>query len=214
MTDSAARRRATRPLRQLDELEHLGPVARRSTRTFTSASSCSTDRLGGDVLDLEHVDQPVELLGRLLDRDVVAVEADRHPADARAVGPADGQRVDVEVAGPHQATRRGSGRRACRRRSRRGVWRRVSPPPGRARGGGAAWAGAPARCRRRRPFELGSALIRPPRPLLDQVGQALAGRHHREDVLLLGDLEPDERRAVDRLGDPDRVVDLGRASTP
>ena len=43
------------------------------------------------------------------------------------------------------------------------------------------------------------SLVRPA-PLLDQVGQALAGRHHREDVLLLGDLEPDQRRSVDRLG--------------
>ena len=49
-----------------------------------------------------------------------------------------------------------------------------------------------------------------PSPLLDEIGQALAGRHHREDVLLLGDLEPDECRAVDRLGRADRLVDLVR----
>ena len=114
------------------------------------------------------------------------------------------------------------------------VWRRCSPPPGSARGGGAdvavraggvmpgaapdaALGEAPAPVPPGTlPFErLRSwrSLVRPV-PLLDQVGQALAGRHHREDVLLLGDLEPDERRAVDRLGGPDRVVDLGRASRP
>ena len=36
-------------------------------------------------------------------------------------------------------------------------------------------------------------------PGLDQVGEALAGGHHREDVLRLGDLEPDQRRAIDGL---------------
>ena len=95
--------------------------------------------------------------------------------------------------------------------------------PRRRRGVGGRWAGAApdaALERRRRrcagtlPFELGSASLVRPVPLLDQVGQALAGRHHREDVLLLGDLEPDERRAVDRLGGPDRVVDLVRRRGP
>ena len=88
--------------RQLDELEDLGPV--RVGRPDLHQRQLLLDgRLGGDVLDLEHVDQPVELLGRLLDRDVVAVEGDRHPADVRLVGVADRERVDVEVARPHQA---------------------------------------------------------------------------------------------------------------
>ncbi len=60
-------------------------------------------RLVGDVLDLEHVDEPVELLGRLLDEDVVGAQGDRHPADVGVVEVADGQRLDVEVAGPHEA---------------------------------------------------------------------------------------------------------------
>src|SRR3989454_205689 len=57
------------------------------------------------------------------------------------------------------------------------------------------------------------SLVRP-FPLLDEVGQALAGGHHREDVLLLGDLEPDERRPVDRLGGADRVIDLAGLAGP
>ena len=45
-------------------------------------------------------------------------------------------------------------------------------------------------------------------PRLDEVGQALAGRHHREHVLGLGDLEPDERRTVVGLRGADGTVDL------
>jgi len=39
------------------------------------------------VLDLEHVDQLVQLLGRLLDPHRVAVERDRHPAHLLTVDP-------------------------------------------------------------------------------------------------------------------------------
>ena len=175
-------------------------------------------RLGGDVLDLEHVDEPVELLGRLLDRDVVAVERDRHPADVGLVGVADRERVDVEVAGAHEAATRGSGRPACRARSRSRTWRRCLAAAGQRPRRRRAWAGGRrgVGAARRQPAVRvsGRRSFVGPAPLLDQVGQALAGRHHREDVLLLGDLEPDERRAVDRLGGPDRVVDLVRRPGP
>ena len=42
---------------------------------------------------------------------------------------------------------------------------------------------------------MGQSLVRPT-PMLDEVGQPLAGRHHREHVLLLGDLEPPAQRGV------------------
>src|SRR5262245_26066736 len=88
-------------------------------------------------------------------------------------------------------------------------WRRVSPLPGRARGGGAVWAGAGAGAWAGAGAGAGAvaSAIALPVPVLDEVRQALARRHHREDVLLLGDLEPHEGRAVDALGEPDRVVD-------
>ena len=57
----------------------------------------------GQVLDLEHVDEPVELLGHLLDREVVAAQRDGHAADVGPLGVADGQRLDVEVARADEA---------------------------------------------------------------------------------------------------------------
>src|SRR5262245_403799 len=88
-------------------------------------------------------------------------------------------------------------------------WSRVAPVPGTARGGGAVWAGAPVAPGAGRDGVVGVAIPLPV-PVLDEVGQALARRHHREDVLLLGDLEPHERRPVDALGESDRVIHLGR----
>ena len=93
---------STRPRRQLDELEHVRAI-RLGDADLHERELVLDGRLGGDVLDLEHVDQPVQLLRRLLDRDVVAVEADRHPREALAIGAADGERVDVEVPRAHQA---------------------------------------------------------------------------------------------------------------
>ena len=66
--------------RQLDEAQDLGPV-RLGGADLHERELVLDGRLGRDVLDLEHVDQPVQLLGGLLDRDVVAVQRDRHPAD-------------------------------------------------------------------------------------------------------------------------------------
>ena len=149
------------------------------------------------------------------------MQGDRHPADVVAVGVADRERIDVEVARAHQARHAvqdarlveddrdedvAAGLAAARQRARRrgavGRWRRC----GRRRGAASRPAAGRSTPGRR-------SFVRPA-PLLDQVGQALAGRHHREDVLLLGDLEPDERRAVDRLGGADRVVDLVRRARP
>ena len=87
---------------QLDDPDDLAAV--RVGRPDLDQGQLVLDRrLAGQVLDLEHVDQPVELLDRLLDEHVVAVEGDRHPADVGLVGVADGERLDVEVARPHQA---------------------------------------------------------------------------------------------------------------
>ena len=86
----------------LDDLDDLRPVG--VGRPDLHERQLVLDRgLGGQVLDLEHVDEPVELLGGLLDRDVVTAERDRHPADVGVVGVAHRQRLDVEVAGPHEA---------------------------------------------------------------------------------------------------------------
>ena len=68
-----------------------------------SASSCSTTGSAGQVLDLEHVDEPVELLGHLLDGEVVAAQRDGHAADVGPLGVADRERLDVEVARAHEA---------------------------------------------------------------------------------------------------------------
>ena len=48
--------------------------------------------------DLEHVDQLVQLLGDLLQRQAVDVDNDRHTRDLRHLSRADGQRFDVEAA--------------------------------------------------------------------------------------------------------------------
>src|ERR1019366_7562710 len=90
------------------------------------------------------------------------------------------------------------------------MWRWTSPDPGRARVGGAEWAGpgvAPL-ARAGTSSSVGSV------PLLDQVGQALAGGHHRKDVLGLGNLKPDQGRSIDGLGRLDRRVHLVRGAGP
>ena len=89
----------------LVQLDDLSTSARLwfVARTLMSASSCSTTRSVGDVLDLEHIDQPVQLLGHLLHGEVIAPEGDGHAADARPLGVPHGQRLDVEVARAGQA---------------------------------------------------------------------------------------------------------------
>src|SRR5215207_3264107 len=56
----------------------------------------------GQLDDLEHVDQLVELLGDLLQGPLGAVDHDRHAAAARVLGGPDGQAVDVEAAPAEQ----------------------------------------------------------------------------------------------------------------
>src|SRR5664280_1978422 len=74
------------------------------------------------------------------------------------------------------------------------TWRCASPLPGMSRAGGAVCAGAA-------PIvgPLGS-LLGLLELFLEQVGQTLAGRHHWEDVLLLGDDEVDQRGSVNGAG--------------
>ena len=161
------------------------PSARSTTRPRDSSTSLRTSarlrvggpdldqrellldrRLGGDVLDLEHVDQPVELLGGLLDRDVVAVEGDRHPADVVAVGVADRERIDVEVARPHQARHAVEDARLVEDDRDQ----HVAPGLAAARqrsGGGALWAGA---CWRPRPGARAGRRCRCGRPVGARVG--------------------------------------------
>ena len=47
--------------------------------------------------DLEHLDELVELLGHLLEREVLDVDDDRHPGDVGVLGLAHGEGVDVEA---------------------------------------------------------------------------------------------------------------------
>src|SRR5690606_32107372 len=55
-------------------------------------------RRGVQLDDLQDVDQLVELLGDLLQRQVGDVHHDRHPGDLRVLGDADRERLDVEAA--------------------------------------------------------------------------------------------------------------------
>ena len=55
-------------------------------------------RRGLELDDLEHLDELVELLGHLLQREVLDVDDDRHPGDVRVLGLAHGEGVDVEAA--------------------------------------------------------------------------------------------------------------------
>ena len=165
-------------------------------------------RLGRDVLDLEHVDQPVELLRRLLDGDVVAVQGDRHPAHVRPVGVADRQRLDVEVAGAHEARDAVEDAGLVEDDRHEHVATLLAATRQRPRGRRRVGRAAGGRPRQLARSIAGVAHSLRPAPRLDQVGQALAGGHHREDVLLLGDLEPDEGRPVDGLGGADGGVDL------
>jgi len=47
--------------------------------------------------DLEHLDELVELLGHLLEREVLDVDDDGHPRDVGVLGLTDGEGVDVEA---------------------------------------------------------------------------------------------------------------------
>ena len=53
--------------------------------------------------DLDHLDQLVELLGDLLQRQLLDVDHDGHPRDLRVLGRAHGEGVDVEAAAGEQA---------------------------------------------------------------------------------------------------------------
>ena len=124
-----------------------------------------------------------------------------------------GERVDVEVARPHEARHAIEDARPVDHQHHQDVAPRLARCPGRPRGWGrrrgmGRRGGEPlALVGGRRSF-LGRS------PGLDQVGQALARRHHREHVLLLGDLEPDQRRSVDRLRAWIIRVDLAGPASP
>ena len=197
-------------LRQLDELQDLGPIGV-GRPDLDEGQLLGDDRVRRDVLDLQDVDQPVELLGGLLDRDVVAVEGDRHPAHVGLVGPADGERVDVEVPRPHQrrdavqdarlveddrdeGVAAGLAAAGQGTRRRRGVGRRrprAIASPARDR-----WSW-PSPLTRPRPSHFS---IRSDRPLpAGIIGKTFCSSAISNQI---------ERRAVDRLGGADRVVDL------
>jgi hypothetical protein len=53
--------------------------------------------------DLEHLDELVELLGHLLQRQLLDVDDDGHAGDLGVLGRADGEGVDVEAAPGEQA---------------------------------------------------------------------------------------------------------------
>src|SRR5260221_1686459 len=79
---------------QLDHDQQIGPVRLRHA-DLHERELVLDEWLARDVLDLYDIDEPVQLLRSLLDRDVVAVQADRHPRQARLVGPADAEPIDV-----------------------------------------------------------------------------------------------------------------------
>jgi hypothetical protein len=60
------------------------------------------DRVEGDITDLQHLDQPVELLGHLLD--VFGFHDQSQPADAGSLTVADGQALDVVAAPANQSS--------------------------------------------------------------------------------------------------------------
>ena len=57
-----------------------------SARTLTSRISRWTEAVRLELDDLEHLDQLVELLGHLLEREVLDVDDDGHPRDLRVLG--------------------------------------------------------------------------------------------------------------------------------
>ena len=75
--------------------------------------------VGLELDDLEHLDQLVELLGDLLERQLVLdVDHDGHPRDPGVLGRPDRERLDVEAAAGEQRRRPGPAHRACSRRAR------------------------------------------------------------------------------------------------
>ena len=127
-----------------------------------------------------------------------------------SLGVADGQRLDVEVARPHQAGDAVEDAGPVVDEDDEDVAVLPRRCPGRSARRGRPWR-APARvrivhgCHRQRSFLRSPQVsMRSDRPL----PAGIIGKH----VLLLGDLEPDQRRAVDRLRGADGGVDLlGRA---
>jgi hypothetical protein len=74
---------------------------------MSTISRC-TDCAGIEFDDLDDVDQLVELLGHLLERDVLAVDDDRLPGDLVVLRRSDGERVDVEAAPENRLATRAS----------------------------------------------------------------------------------------------------------
>ena len=143
-----------------------------------------------EVLDLEHVDHALQLREHLAQVPVVPADGDRHPRTSRLVGRADRQRLDVEAARAQQA------RDAVERAGTiddEGAHHVPSLD-------GIGLAGRNRGRARRANASFGSAL--------DHVRQALAGQHHRVDVLLLVQVEVDQRRAWRRARSGDDAVDL------
>ena len=100
---------------QPDGLEDVRPRSRGRRCTLTSSSSRCTRRAGLELDDLDDVDQLVELLGHLLERQLLDVDHDRSCArcSACSVGPTASESM-LKPRG-EQARRRGPGRRACSR---------------------------------------------------------------------------------------------------
>jgi hypothetical protein len=74
----------------------VAPVRR---RVHLEQHQFPIDHLAGiEVLDLHDVDELVELLGHLLETDVVAAHHDRDARQRRVLGDAHRERVDVESA--------------------------------------------------------------------------------------------------------------------
>ena len=77
--------------------------------------------LGVEVADLDDVDELVELLGHLLDREAARVDRDRHARAVRVLGRADGEGVDVEAAPGEQAGHAGQDAGLVLHQDREGV---------------------------------------------------------------------------------------------
>src|SRR5690606_31018298 len=86
---------------QLHDLDDLG--ARLVVRAHLHQNEFALNRLSGlELDDLQHVDELVELLGDLLQGQVLDVHHDGDTGDLRVLGDTDGERVDVEAAAGEQ----------------------------------------------------------------------------------------------------------------
>src|ERR671914_235736 len=105
---------------QVHDLEHLAADARVGAHLHQQELALHRCRRL-ELDDLDDVDQLVELLGDLLEREVVDGDDDRHPRDLGVLGGPDRERLDVEPAAREQAGHPGEHARLVLDQHRQGV---------------------------------------------------------------------------------------------